>query len=99
MEFSRTDYHIFATALARTINIDLELLARLEVEYGNDYAFMLDLVIERLFLLNKIEKEAGQGLQTYLLNPNKVYDTLVIKRNDYNAEQNAAYLKALEASA
>lgn len=76
------DFHILATCLARTINRDMELLSECREE--TNHAFMLELQIERLVLLMKLERMAnrgGQGLQMYLTNPQEVYDNLCKERN------------------
>lgn len=74
------DFHLLATALARTINRDMELLK--ESESNKD--FWRETQIERLTLLIKLEKSAnrgGQGLQMYLTNPVEVLNNLVAERD------------------
>lgn len=78
------DYHLLATALARTINRDLELLD----ECKESADFMRDLIIERLILLMKLQKEAGRELQMYLTNPQTVYDNLCWDRSAANVAFN-----------
>lgn len=94
MDISRTDSHIIQGALARTINLDLKLIASLEKENGDELFFMLDLVIERVALLLKFQTESIEGLQNYLLNPKEVLANLCQKRDNWAAERNAAYLKS-----
>jgi len=74
------DFHLLATALARTINRDMEFLK--ESESNKD--FWRDIQIERLTLLIKLERSAnrgGQGLQMYLTNPVEVLDNLIAERD------------------
>lgn len=76
------DFHLLATALARTINRDMDLLRAPASAIHAE--FMQDLQIERLTLLIKLEKMAnrgGQGLQMYLANPVEVLDNLVAERD------------------
>ncbi|NBS60129.1 MAG: hypothetical protein EBS65_24440 [Betaproteobacteria bacterium] len=74
------DFHLLATALARTINRDIEFLK--ESESNKD--FWRDLQIKRLTLLIKLERSAnrgGQGLQMYLTNPVEILNNLVAERD------------------
>lgn len=86
--FSERDFHLLATALARTINRDLELLQ--EGEAGD---FMRDLIIERIELLIRLEREAGKALQIYLTNPQTVYANLCAERNAANIAFNKSQTK------
>lgn len=96
MEFSESDIHIIQTALARTINLDLGLLTRL-IEAKEDYFFIMELTIERLMLLCKLETKYGQT-QRYLLNAREVYNNLICKRNDEVMKAGDAFDKAYDAA-
>ncbi len=92
MEFSQYDFHLIASALASRVNKNLELLSAMKKE-GHHDAFMLDLTMENLYLLIKIEdgnpdpgyNGPNGGLQRYLLNPKEVYANLEKCRADLHA--------------